>query len=40
VKDLRIIEDRDAANMIIVDNSIISFAWNLENGIPISSFVG
>lgn len=26
--------------MIIVDNSIISFAFNLQNGVPISAFTG
>ena len=26
--------------MIIVDNSIMSFAFDLENGVPISSFMG
>lgn len=40
VKDLRIIEDRDPRDIVIVDNSIVSFAWHLSNGIPIASFVG
>lgn len=40
VKDLRIIRDRDLKDIIIVDNSIVSFAFNLENGIPISAFTG
>lgn len=26
--------------MIIVDNSILSFAFNLDNGVPINSFNG
>ncbi len=26
--------------MMLVDNSIISFAFNLKNGIPIKAFVG
>lgn len=26
--------------MVIVDNSIVSFAFNLDNGVPINSFVG
>lgn len=26
--------------MIIVDNSIISFAFNLSNGVPIKAFLG
>ena len=39
VKDLRIISDRDLKDVILVDNSIVSFAFNLENGVPISAFV-
>lgn len=38
VKDLRIIQDRDLKDIVIVDNSIVSFAFQLANGIPISSF--
>ena len=26
--------------MMLVDNSIISFAFNMENGIPIKAFLG
>ena len=26
--------------MIIVDNSIVSFAFNLDNGVPIDDFIG
>ena len=40
VKDLGIIKDRSLTDMIIVDNSIISFAFNMENGVPIKSFMG
>jgi len=40
VKDLRIIADRDLKDMVIVDNSIISFLFNMENGVPIHSFTG
>jgi len=40
VKDLSIISDRKIEEMIIVDNSIISFAFNLKNGIPIKAFLG
>lgn len=39
VKDLRIIEDRSLNDIILVDNSIVSFAFNLDNGVPISAFV-
>jgi len=40
VKDLSIIADRSLKDMMLVDNSIISFAFNLDNGIPIKAFVG
>lgn len=40
IKDLDIILDREKANMIIVDNSILSFAFDLPNGVPINSFMG
>ena len=40
VKDLRIIADREMKDMVIVDNSIISFLFNMSNGVPIHSFVG
>lgn len=32
--------DREKSNMIIVDNSILSFAFDLANGVPINSFMG
>jgi len=38
VKDLRIIDDRDLNNLILVDNSIISMAFNIDNGIPVAPF--
>lgn len=40
VKDLSIIADRNIKDIILVDNSIISFAFNLSNGIPIKAFLG
>lgn len=40
VKDLDVFIDREKENMIIVDNSIISFAFDLDNGVPIQSFMG
>lgn len=40
VKDLDIILDRKKENLIIVDNSIVSFAFDLDNGVPINSFMG
>lgn len=39
VKDLRVIADRNLRDVILVDNSIVSFAFNLDNGVPISAFV-
>ena len=40
VKDLSIIADRSPKEMVIVDNSIISFAFDMPNGIPIKAFLG
>lgn len=40
VKDLRIISDRKMEDMVIVDNSIVAFAFNLDNGVPINDFRG
>ncbi len=40
IKDLDIILDRERADMIIVDNSIVSFAFDLDNGVPINSYMG
>lgn len=39
VKDLRIIRDRDLKDIILVDNSILSFAFNMDNGVPISAYI-
>lgn len=40
IKDLDIILDRDRESMLIVDNSILSFAFDLDNGVPINSYMG
>lgn len=40
VKDLRIIANRNIKNMVLVDNSILSFGFQLGNGIPILPFLG
>lgn len=40
VKDLDIFLDRDKKDIIIVDNSIVSFAFDLDNGVPINSYEG
>lgn len=40
VKDLRIISDRSLKDLIIIDNSIVCFAFNLDNGVPISPYMG
>ena len=40
IKDLDIFLDRDKKDMIIVDNSILSFAFDLNNGVPINAFMG
>lgn len=39
VKDLRIIRDRELKDIVIVDNSIISFAYQFDNGIPIKAYM-
>ena len=38
VKDLRIIANRRMEDMVIVDNSVYSFAYQIDNGIPIIPF--
>ena len=38
IKDLRVIRNRELHDMIIVDNAAYSFAFQLENGIPILPF--
>lgn len=40
IKDLDVIMDRQKENLIIVDNSILSFAFDLANGVPINSYMG
>jgi CTD small phosphatase-like protein 2 len=37
IKDLRIL-NRDLSKLMFVDNSILSFAFQLDNGVPIVSF--
>jgi Dullard-like phosphatase family protein len=38
VKDLRLFKNIDLKKIIIIDNSALSFAFHLENGIPILPF--
>ncbi len=35
IKDLDVFIDREKENIVIVDNSILSFAFDLDNGVPI-----
>ena len=35
IKDLEIFEDFDLKDILIVDNSVLAFAFHLDNGIPI-----
>ncbi len=39
-KDLRIIADRALSDILIVDNDINNFAFQLDHGIPVSSYLG
>jgi CTD small phosphatase-like protein 2 len=38
IKDLRIFHERSLADIILVDNSVYSFAYQLDNGVPIVSY--
>lgn len=38
IKDLRILGNRDMKDVVIVDNSLVSFALQVDNGIPISTW--
>eukprot|EP00826_Nyctotherus_ovalis_P032034 TRINITY_DN2586_c0_g1_i14.p1 TRINITY_DN2586_c0_g1~~TRINITY_DN2586_c0_g1_i14.p1 ORF type:complete len:377 (+),score=30.06 TRINITY_DN2586_c0_g1_i14:237-1367(+) len=40
VKDLKILGQRELRNLVMIDNSVISFASNLKNGIYIPSYYG
>jgi len=40
VKDLRIFKGIDLKNVMIVDNYVHSFAFHLDNGIPVVPFFG
>ena len=39
VKDLDVFLDRRKEDIVIVDNSIHSFGFDLDNGVPIQSFI-
>lgn len=38
IKDLRIIKNRNLNDLVIVDNAVYSFGFQLDNGIPILPF--
>ena len=38
IKDLRIFHQKSLADIILVDNSVYSFAFQLDNGVPIVSY--
>lgn len=40
IKDLRVVGRRELKDMVIVDNSVISFAGNLDNGIYVPTYEG
>jgi CTD small phosphatase-like protein 2 len=38
VKDLRILKNRSLKDVVIIDNAVYSFGFQLDNGIPILPF--
>lgn len=38
IKDLRIIKNRNLKDVVIIDNAVYSFGFQLDNGIPILPF--
>ena len=40
VKDLRIFKGIDLKDVLIIDNYVYSFAFHLENGIPVVPYFG
>ena len=38
MKDLRVLGGRNLKDILIVDNSLQSFAFQLNNGVPIADF--
>ena len=38
VKDLTVVANRSLREMVLVDNSVHSFSFQLNNGIPVSSY--
>jgi CTD small phosphatase-like protein 2 len=38
IKDLRVLKNRNLANILLVDNAAYSYFYQLENGIPIIPF--
>jgi CTD small phosphatase-like protein 2 len=40
IKDLRMVDNRDLKDVLLLDNYVHSFAFNLDNGIPILEWRG
>ena len=40
IKDLRMVDNRDLNDVVLLDNYVHSFAFNLDNGIPILEWRG
>ena len=40
IKDLRVIKNRSLKDIVLLDNSVLSFGNNLGHGVPISTYNG
>lgn len=40
IKDLRVIGNRELKNVVIVDNSVVSFCAQINNGVPVTEYLG
>lgn len=40
MKSLEVVTDRQPESVLLIDNSVLSFGWALENGVPVMSWNG